>query len=78
MPTITAISSLICLPILCLNAQGPSGQGLSAGPFGLRAGLTKSQVIQLVGKAAVKTDNGDVLTVTTLPSPTMLSKIIHW
>lgn len=69
MPTITAISSLICLPILCLNAQGPSGQGLSAGPFGLRAGLTKSQVIQLVGKAAVKTDNGDVLTVTTLPKP---------
>ena len=69
MTTITAILSLFCLPVFCVNAQGPSEHDVSGGPFGLRAGLTKSQIIQLVGRAAVKTDIGDVLTVTTVPKP---------
>lgn len=40
-----------------------------AGPFGFERGMTKAQVISLVGKSAVKEDSDGVLELTSAPKP---------
>lgn len=48
------------------------GQAWAAGPFGFEWGMTKDQVIKLVGQRALKPDDGDpddLLTLTTAPKP---------
>lgn len=41
----------------------------ASGPFGLRRGMTQEQVIQIVGKDAVKEVKGDVLRLLAVPKP---------
>jgi len=41
----------------------------TSGPFGLRRGMTKEQVLQIVGKDAVKEIKGDVLRLFAVPKP---------
>ena len=41
----------------------------TSGPFGLRKGMTQQQVIEIVGKSAVKEANGDTLRLLTVPKP---------
>jgi hypothetical protein len=45
------------------------GQVFASGPFGFEPGMTRDQVIQLVGKQAIKESKGDVLVLTTAPKP---------
>ena len=40
-----------------------------AGPFGLHRGMTQEQLIQIVGKAAIKEVKDDRITVLTVPKP---------
>jgi hypothetical protein len=42
---------------------------LSAGSFGFEAGMSKDQVLRLVGQSAVKEVDGDRLVLTTAPTP---------
>ena len=44
-------------------------QVFAAGPFGFEYGMTKQQVIALVGQDAVKKTTADALEVTTAPKP---------
>ena len=39
----------------------------TSGPFGLRRGMTQEQVIQIVGKAAIKETKGDTLRLLSVP-----------
>ena len=48
-----------------------------AGPFGFEYGMTKTQVIKLVGKDAVKADLGDMLELKTAPKPHGLFELYH-
>ena len=41
----------------------------SSGPFGLRRGMTRAQVIEVVGKGAIKEIKGDRMGVLTVPKP---------
>ena len=41
----------------------------TSGPFGLHMGMTPEQVIQIVGKDAVKEIKGDILNLYTVPKP---------
>jgi len=58
-----------CISLLLFGLS--SFQALAAGPFGFGYGMTKEQVIKLVGKDRVKTskDDDDTLVLTTAPKP---------
>ncbi|HEV3198284.1 MAG TPA: hypothetical protein VGZ73_10260 [Bryobacteraceae bacterium] len=57
----------------CIAAATLASSGLLAqeigGPFGLRRGFTQEQVIQIVGKSAVKETKDDTLRLRTVPKP---------
>jgi len=54
-------------PIILQSAQASTNP--LPEPFGLKSGLTKAQVIALVGKESVREDKGDSLTLSNVPSP---------
>ena len=45
------------------------GGGTPSGPFGFEYGMTREQIIKLIGKQAVKETKGDTMDVTTAPKP---------
>lgn len=58
------------VPILTVPAlQVGLGEGPTQGPFGLQCGMTKAQVMQIVGREAVKENKGDSLILATAPKP---------
>jgi hypothetical protein len=64
--------ALLLFPHSLLEAQGPKVD--STGPvnislFGFKEGMTKTEVITLVGAASVRKDDGDVLVLSTAPDP---------
>lgn len=56
----TVLVLLFCIPVFAQTSNGP---------FGFEAGMTRERIISLVGKDAVKSENGDVLTLKTAPKP---------
>jgi hypothetical protein len=58
---------VICFALLL----GLVGQAFAAGPFGFEKGMTREQIIQLVGKNAVDVQFsiGNILSVNTAPKP---------
>jgi hypothetical protein len=67
------MKNLIAIALLSLTLAGSAfTQNKPTGPFGFAKGMTREQVIQLVGKDAVKKNTSgqaDVLIVTTAPIP---------
>lgn len=57
---------LICAVLVVLAS---SSFAQEAGPFGLRAGMTRKQVEQIVGANAVISQKGDEVTYSTAPQP---------
>ena len=55
----------ISLFLYCLFAF----QALAAGPFGFEYGMTKEQIVKLVGQRAVEKEDGDRLSLSTAPKP---------
>jgi hypothetical protein len=51
------------------SAAEPQMRVVVSGPFGLRRGMTQEQVIQVVGKGAVKEAKDDTLELLTVPKP---------
>jgi hypothetical protein len=49
--------TLICLAFLCYSMQTFSQE--KSGPFGFEAGMTKEQIIEIVGSGAIKESTGD-------------------
>lgn len=58
--------NLICLAFLCFSMQTFSQE--TSGPFGFEAGMTKEQIIKIVGEGAVKESDGDTLILTNAPN----------
>jgi hypothetical protein len=58
LPALLSSAFLLCL-----------GTNASAGPFGLERGMTKEQIIKIIGQKAVKEIKGDKLVTTTVPTP---------
>jgi hypothetical protein len=54
--------NLFCLAFLCFSMQTFSQE--KSGPFGFEAGMTKEQIIKIVGDGAVKEIIGDTLLLT--------------
>jgi hypothetical protein len=53
---------------VALCPSGAQAQGASdSGPFGLRFGMTRDEVLQLVGKGAIKSEKDDTLRLTAVP-----------
>jgi len=59
--------NLICLAFLCFSMQTFSQE--KSGPFGFEAGMTKEQIIKIVGESAIKASDGDTLILTNAPNP---------
>ena len=69
---IALLATLFAATCCCIAQQSSNSQ--STGPFGLRRGMTKSQVISIIGHDAVKKETtnalgGSSLTVTSVPKP---------
>ena len=59
------MKKILCLVFLCLSTQSYSQE--KSGPFGLEAGMTKEQILKIVGDGAIKASDGDVLLLTAVP-----------
>jgi hypothetical protein len=57
--------NLFCLAFLCFSMQTFSQE--KSGPFGFEAGMTKEQIIKIVGDGAIKELSGDTLLLTNAP-----------
>jgi len=57
--------NLFCLAFLCFSMQTFSQE--KSGPFGFEAGMTKQQIIEIVGSDAIKESNGDTIIITNAP-----------
>jgi hypothetical protein len=56
---------VVLVLFFCIPAFAQTGRG----PFGFEAGMKRERIISLVGKDAVKSENGDILTLKTAPKP---------
>ena len=59
------MKKILCLAFLCLSTQSFSQE--KSGPFGLEAGMTKEQILKIVGDGAVKASEGDAFLLTGVP-----------
>ena len=67
---LTLALALLLIPTRGFALQAGTGQAVpNQGPFGLQSGMTKEQVIQLVGADAVKENGEDSLLLTSAPRP---------
>ena len=57
--------NLFCLAFLCFSMQTFSQE--KSGPFGFEAGMTKEQIIKIVGDSAIKESKGDIFILTNAP-----------
>jgi hypothetical protein len=63
-------SLLVLLVLLVLYFPVALAQGTSGGPFGLHVGMTRSELVQIVGKASIVSNDGPYLTIfRTVPRP---------
>jgi hypothetical protein len=58
--------NLICLAFICVSMQTFSQE--KSGPFGFDAGMTKEQIIKIVGDGAIKEFDGDTLILNNAPN----------
>jgi hypothetical protein len=59
------MKNFICLAFLCFSMQTFSQE--KSGPFGFEAGMTKEQIIQIVGNDAIKETSGDTIILANAP-----------